>query len=165
MGQERRDVSDTVRRSHRSPCRFRPAHTISVVDDVHDALDRFDRAFTSSDADALTDVFAVDGTMLQPYREPLKGREAIHDHTARTFAEYDPSAWRTEPVLIDVHDDRAYVLSTYSETLVHRGGGESIDIRGRLVLFLRRDADGVWRVTLAMNQHSRPVARVPATGA
>ena len=60
-----------------------------------------------------------------------------------------------------MHGDHAYVLLVYSETLVPRKGGPSLSVSGRLVLFLRREPDGPWRVTVVMNSHIRPVEEVP----
>lgn len=130
---------------------------MSATDDVHRALDEFDRVFALGDADAITALFAPDAQLLLLHREPLVGRPAIRDHWQRFVDRYDPAAWRTEHAIVDVHDDRAYALSTYSETLVPRQPGASILVRGRLILFLRREPDGSWPVTLAMNSHSRPM--------
>ena len=87
------------------------------------------------------------------------GREAILGQWTRLFARYDTSAWRTERVIVDVHGDLAYTLSTYSEILVPRDAGAGVAERvvGRLVLFLRREPDGEWLVTVALNSHVRPV--------
>jgi len=77
----------------------------------------------------------------------------------RLFARFDTSAWQTERVIVDVHGDLAYTLSTYTEILVPRKPGAGVPERvvGRLVLFLRREPDGEWLVNLALNSHVRPV--------
>ncbi len=133
---------------------------MSTTNEIHDALDDFDRTFASGDADALAELFAVDAQLLLLYGEPIEGRPAIHEHWLKLFAEYDPRAWRAEHRIVEQHGDRAYALSVYSETLVPRHGGASLVVRGRLILFLRRDPDDAWRVALAMNSHTRPVERV-----
>jgi hypothetical protein len=63
--------------------------------------------------------------------------------------------------LVEVHDDRAYTLSTYTETLVPRGGGPRISVVGRLVTFVRRESDGAWRIAVLMNSHTRPMEELP----
>ncbi len=130
--------------------------------DVRAALAEFDRRFAAGDAAGLAELFAADGRMIQPHREESVGRAAIEANSRRAFDQYDPAAWRTKRRIIDVHGDRAYTLSDYSEILVHRQGGPSLDVLGRLVIFLAREEDGQWRVTLAMNNHVRPVVEVPA---
>jgi uncharacterized protein (TIGR02246 family) len=139
--------------------------TESSASEVAVALDRFDATFASGDPDALAELFAVGARLLLLHREPIEGREAIREHWNGVFGDYDPGAWRSEHEVIEVHGDRAYTLSVYSEMLVPRGEGVSLMVRGRLILFLVRDPDdGVWRVTIALNSHSRPVERLASDG-
>ena len=98
-----------------------PGPPISARTAVDEALARFHRIFAAGDAEALTGLFASDARLLLLHREPLVGREAIREHWTRVFGAYDTSAWLAEPVIVDVHGDRAYTLSTYTETLVPRG--------------------------------------------
>ena len=128
---------------------------------VRAALARFDDRFAAGDADAMGEIFAEDGQMLFPQREAIEGRPAIHANWQRTFALYDLSAWRTTWRIVDVHGDRAYTMATYTETMVPREPGPRRLVVGRLILFWRRDPDGVWRVILAMNSHVKPIEEVP----
>lgn len=134
--------------------------------EVRATLDAFDRAFAAGDIDAVVELFAEDVTLLLLYSPAIQGRAAIHAKWAPTFAAWDMSAWATERVVVDVHGDRAYALSTYTETMVHRAATEpSRIVVGRLVTFLRREADGRWRIAVQMNSHARPIEEVPAEGA
>ena len=103
--------------------------------------------------------FAVDARLLLLHTEAIDGRDAIRAHWERLFERYDTSAWRTELLVIDAHDDRAWTVATYSEILVPRvdGHGQRQLVQGRLVRFLQRDVEGRWRVSLALNSHTRPV--------
>jgi uncharacterized protein (TIGR02246 family) len=134
------------------------------ADEVRSALAEFDRRFAAGDADALAEMFAADAQLLLQHSEPIEGRPAIRESWARLFAAYDPAAWRAEHRIVQVHGDNAYTHSVYAETLVHRGGGPSRVVRGRLVFFLRRAPGGTWRVALAMNSHARPVEEVDEEG-
>lgn len=128
---------------------------------VRAALDAFDRAFAAGDADAIVELFAEDASLLLLYGPAIRGRATIHAKWAPTFAEWDVSAWATERVVVEVHGDRAYALSTYTETLVHRAGTEqSRLVVGRLVMFLRRVDDGRWQISVALNSHARPVEQL-----
>ena len=132
-----------------------------AIDEVHAALDAFDRAFAAGDPDALTELFAPDARLLLLYVPAIEGREAIRSHWTRIFGDWDPGAWQATHDLIEVHGDHAYALTTYRETLRQRIGTATIDVRGRLILFLRRD--GEWLVTLAMNSHRQPTERREAS--
>ncbi|HYH94049.1 MAG TPA: SgcJ/EcaC family oxidoreductase [Candidatus Saccharimonadales bacterium] len=128
-------------------------------DSVQAALDRFDRTFASGDAAGLTALFAPDARLLLLHAEAMDGRPAILAHWTRVFDAWDPGEWQAERQLLEVHGDRAYALSTYAETLRERAGSASIEVHGRLIHFLRREPDGTWLVTVAMNSHSRPTVR------
>lgn len=132
---------------------------------VRATLDAFDRAFAAGHADAVVEHFAEDGLMLLLHAPAIQGRAAIHAKWTQFFAEWDMSAWAMERVIVDVHGDRAYALSTFTETMVHRAGTEpSRLVVGRLVMFLRRVDDGRWRITVALNSHARPVELLPLEG-
>jgi uncharacterized protein (TIGR02246 family) len=134
---------------------------METSDQVRAALAEFDRSFAAGDADALAELFATDAQLLLLHREAIDGRPAIRDHWTRFFAQWDTAAWQTEVLHLQQHGDRAATLSTYSETLLHRGGEPSRQVHGRLVLFLRLEPGGPWRVAVAMNSHVRPVEPAP----
>lgn len=126
------------------------------------ALDAFDQAFAAGDANRLAEQFAEDAELLLLPSEPTVGRAAIRNRWARFFADWDTSQWRTERRIVDVHGDRAYTLADYTETLVHWARESPAQlVVGRLVRFLRRDADDTWRVTLVLNSHARPMEELP----
>ncbi len=130
-------------------------------DSVRAAIAAFDRAFAAGDAAALAALFTDDARLLLLYGPPFEGRAAIQAQWAKGFARFDTSAWLTEPLIVDVHGDSAYTLSTYSETLVPREPGLSQSVLGRVVLFWRRDPGGPWRIVLCMNSHVRPIEDIP----
>jgi uncharacterized protein (TIGR02246 family) len=131
---------------------------MNAESEVHAFLDDFDQAFAAGDADALADLFADDGLLLLLNREPLQGRTAIRDHWAPFFTKMGTrERGRRSIGWVEAEGIGPTPLSIYSETLVHRAGTEpSRVVRGRVVYFLHRDPDGAWRITLAMNSHSRP---------
>ncbi len=134
--------------------------------EVRAALDAFDRAFAAADADAIVELFAEDASLLLLNGPEVRGRAGIHAQWAPTFAVWDMSAWATERVVVDVHGDRAYTLSTYTETLVPRAGTENSRlVVGRVVMFLRRADDGRWLITVLLNSHARPVEQLAQAGA
>lgn len=129
---------------------------------VRDALDAFDRAFAAGDARAVAAQFSDDAQLLLHHSAPVVGRAAIEALWAPFFAAWDTSHWTTERQIADVHGDRAYTVNTYAETLHHRAGAQpSRSVAGRYVAFLRREADGAWRLTFLMNSHVRPIEELP----
>jgi uncharacterized protein (TIGR02246 family) len=159
----RREAGRLARCYQRPRCRSAIGHNrLVTTTDVLAALDAFDRAFAAGDADRLADRYAEDAELLLLHSVAVMGRSAIRDRWARFFSDWDTSAWLTQPRIVDVHGDRAYTVSDYTETLVPRAGERPARrIVGRVVLFLRQDDDGEWRVTLTLNSHVRPVEELP----
>ena len=123
---------------------------------VADLMRAFDTAFMAGDADGFAALFTEDGQMLLLHSDAMVGRPAIAERWKVFFGRHDTSAWDARTDLLEVHGDRAYILRTYQETLVPRGEGPRVLVRGRLVAFLRHDADDGWRIGMLMNSHSRP---------
>lgn len=131
------------------------------ADDPRAALDRFDRALADGDADGMAEVFAADAQLLLLYEEPIVGRDAIRETWTAIFAANDTADWRVDYPILDLHGDRAYALAVYEETMVPRNGDPAILLRGRAIYFLRSDAEGRWRIALAMNSHSHQPEEIP----
>ena len=133
--------------------------------DPHDGvlglLRAHDAAFAKGDAHAYAALFSDDARLLLLHREPIIGRGAIEERWAGFFARFDTSAWDASPELVEIHGHRAYVFSTYTETLVPRGDGPRVAVDGRLVAFLRQESDGAWRIAMLMNSHTRPMEDLP----
>ena len=123
---------------------------------VTELLDRSHAAFAAGDADAFAACFAEDARLFLLYNEPAEGRDAIREKWRSGFVRFDTSAWEPRLDLLDVHGDRAYAFGTYTERLLNREDGSRTLVRGRLVHFLRREADGAWAITLLMHSHSHP---------
>lgn len=128
---------------------------------VRELLDRSHAAFAAVDAERFGGCFDEDGRLLLLHREALEGRVAIVDAWRTFFARHDTSAWEPVTELIDVHGDRAYAYSTYTERLLDRQDGSRRLVRGRLIHFLRADADGTWAIRMLMNSHSHPIEPLP----
>jgi uncharacterized protein (TIGR02246 family) len=126
-------------------------------DRVTDLLREADAAFAAGDADRYAALFAEDAQLLLLHGQPVKGRAAIRDRWRSFFARFDTSAWEPRTELVEVHGGRAYTYGTYTERLRNREDGSGQLVRGRLIHFLRREADGARRIWLIMNSHSQPV--------
>ncbi len=124
-----------------------------VVNLVHEAH----HAFAAGDATRFAALFAAHARMYLLHREPAEGRDAIEARWRSGFERFDTSAWEPRVELVEIGGDHASVFATYTERLLSREDGSRTLVRGRLVYWLRREADGRWRITLLMNSHSHPM--------
>ena len=132
-------------------------HDVAERDSVTEVLDRSHAAFAAGDAAAFAACFTEDAQLHLLHREAAVGRETIRELWREFFARADTSAWEPRLEVLAVSDDRAHAFSIYTERLLNREDGTRTLVRGRLVHFLRREADGAWRITLLMNSHSHPM--------
>jgi ketosteroid isomerase-like protein len=58
---------------------------------------------------------------------------------------------------IEGRGDLAYIRGTYSETLSF-GGNEPVDLEGKYVWILKKQADGSWLVTVGISNSNQPPA-------
>ena len=120
-----------------------------------------DAAFAAGDADRFAALFTEDARLLLLHREPIEGRTAIHDYWDGFFGRFDASEWEPHRDIVEVHGERAHAFGTYTERLRNREDGSGRLVRGRLIHFLRHEADGIWRISLLMNSHSHPMEPLP----
>lgn len=130
---------------------------LSGIDpDLQKALDGAEAAFAEGLVDEYSSFYADNSLLLIHNQAAIQGKEAIRASFAEVFDGFDTSAYRQTYEIIDVHDRHAYVLSHFEEVLRPRDGKPGIRIHGRLVLFLQRQDDGRWRITMALTGRSAP---------
>lgn len=121
-----------------------------------DVLVAFNGALGGDDPRALADLFTADAELLFANRPPVAGRDAIREHWAPILAGNVTTDPELTCPIVDVHGADAYAACTYAETVRPRAGGEARRLHGRSVFFLRHEADGTWRIRLAMNSPAPP---------
>lgn len=128
--------------------------------DLHAALQAFDDAFLGGRLDDVTSLFSDDAQLLVHHQPGVSGSEVIRSAFARFFEQFAISAYDPTYELIDTHDDRAYVLLSFTQVLRPYDGGPGMKVHGRAVQFWRRE-DGQWRLGLLLTARSAPDEQVP----
>jgi uncharacterized protein (TIGR02246 family) len=125
-----------------------------MTTDFAAALTTFSDSFAAGDVDRFLELFADDARVLLHEQPALLGLPAISESFVELFAGVDTSAFAIELDVVDVSGDRAYVLASFTETLVIRDG-PTVDVDGRIVIYWRRDPDG-WRVIRVLTSRAAP---------
>lgn len=128
----------------------------SQAPDLDRALTTFSRAFAAGDAKAFVGLFAEDARALMHEQPALVGRDGIGQMFTELFAMVDTAGFEVDYDIVDLHDDRAYVLATFRETLRPKDGASAIDVDGRIVCFWHREGDGTWKVTRLLTGRASP---------
>ncbi len=116
------------------------------------ALDRvlrdYERAWRSRDVTELVALFTDDGFVLQPGREPARGRAAL----ARVYAGQGGGALRLRALAYAQADTVGYIIGAY-------GYGDSPGDEGKFTLTVRRGSGGRWLIASDMDNGSKPPSR------
>jgi uncharacterized protein (TIGR02246 family) len=115
--------------------------------DVRAALQRYVRLVQKMDHAGIAAMFAPDGEVVNPGRDPIKGRAAIQAFLEQ-FAGYRVLSETMVPRTTTVDGSRATQTGTYRQR-VRGPDGKVIEVSGGFVLDWIRDSSGVWLIQRA----------------
>jgi uncharacterized protein (TIGR02246 family) len=122
----------------------------------------YQAAANAQDGAAMAKLFAQDGTEMPPNAPLQKGRaaiEAYHKNFANQVMVHNLVIKTTET---HVMGDVAYDVGTYSQSLMPmKGGGKTMDDKGKYVVLLKKDASGGWLITHAIYNSDIPLPPPP----
>ena|GEM_PF-1278228 len=72
---------------------------------------------------------------------------AEHHPPQHPFIELARQGFEVDYDVVDVHNDRAYVLAAFREVLRPKADGPATEVDGRIVHVWQREANGTWKVT------------------
>ena len=103
---------------------------------------------------AVAALYVDDAVLNPPHEPPVKRRTAIN----AWLEKFPPlTAFTLNNVQVEGRDDLAYVLGTYTMTIVPTGGPGPINDSGKYVEVRRRQADGRWLIAVDIFNSDLPV--------
>jgi hypothetical protein len=127
------------------PVATSPLPSITLPAAVDRVLRDYERHWSAGNAAALADLFTEDGFVLQPGRNPVRGRAAIA--TAYRGSGGNPLALRA--MAYTTADTVGYIVGGYAS----RPDGPDI---GKFILLLRRAPGGPWQIMADMDNGNSP---------
>lgn len=124
--------------------------TVELPPELDRVLRDYERAWRSNDIPALVALFTEDGFVLQPGRQPARGREAM----AGVYTGQAGGVLKLRALAYAAADSVGYIIGAY-------GYGDAPGDMGKFTLTLRRSGTGPWKIASDMdngNQARRPVA-------
>jgi len=106
---------------------------------VTQVIDAYLGAYRRNDADAIAGLYANDAVLLPPGHPLVRGRDDIRIYWKGGME----SGFAMDTVRIEVAPGSGYVVGRYYVPPDGDDGAET----GKFVIALRREADGVWRIT------------------
>ena len=101
----------------------------------------------------------VDDAVLNPPHEPaVKGRPAIN----AWLEKFPPlTAFKANNVIVEGREDLAYVVGTYTMTIVPPGAPAPVSDSGKYVEVRRKQADGSWLIAVDIFNSDLPAPPPP----
>lgn len=131
---------------------------------VNAVRDAWIAAYNAGDADAAVGLYAEDAVDMPVGQPNATGRAAIREIIAAQFAAGKATASLASDEM-QLMGDWAYDRGTYSVSIVPTAGGDPINVSGRYLVILRRQADGSWKLVRSIdNSPTAPEPAAPAAG-
>lgn len=112
-------------------------------------------ADNARDIERVLQYYTADAILMPPGEMPVVGREAIRPRYAELFASFNPEIEaRVDEACAD--DGLAYVRGHNGGLLVPRREGNPRALDDAYLMVLRRDTDGVWRISRLMWHRESP---------
>lgn len=121
-------------------------------------VDAYVAGMNARNAAKIAELYAEDAVEMPPFRQPVKGRQAIRSYYEQQFKgeQMEFSDLRLQRIDSRTSGDIAFDTGTYTQKVTPKGG-KPMDDTGNYVVILRRAADGQWRVAYAIyNSHVPP---------
>jgi len=106
---------------------------------IENVMQSYSRAYRSNDPDAMAALYADGAMLLPPGHELVKGRDSVRAFWSRGME----AGFEMATVSIEVSGDAGYVVGRYYVPPDDEDDAET----GKYIIALRRERDGVWRIT------------------
>ena len=121
---------------------------------------RFEDATRRMDNQALAALWAEDGITLLPETPPIVGKRAISAFVEKAIGQFPGAKMRsfTLSCADPIQSGQIATEWCFEHQVVDLGEGKTFDGQGRMLLVLRRGADGQWRLLREMWSAAEPAA-------
>jgi uncharacterized protein (TIGR02246 family) len=133
-----------------------PAFTDADRTAISSAIAEFTAAVSKGDFAAVAGGYTADGVIMPPNAPAVQGREGIQ----KLFEAMGRPVSFSQPVVeIDGEGNLAYARVNYDVTLTPPGGKTPVNDKGKVLIVMRKEADGRWRTSRGMWNSDLPLAR------
>jgi ketosteroid isomerase-like protein len=128
----------------------------AVQSEIERRLEEHAEALGERDVERCLRLYTERAVVRAANMEPVRGKDALRTFFTRWFEAMTIENGEYVTEELDVHEDRAYQIGTYSGTQVLRDG-PAVPDRGSFHIVWERQADGSWRYHRGIFNSSLPV--------
>ena len=128
-----------------------------MTDPITAGDDRLADAWMAADPETVVSLFCKDAVMMPPNDTTLFGRAEIREWYQEYFENFKITGFAVTEREVLPFDSWAILRSAYSIAITPLKEGDRIRDDGRWFAVWKHDEDGVWRMSQAMFNSTRPV--------
>jgi uncharacterized protein (TIGR02246 family) len=123
------------------------------VDTINESTQTFIKGTLAKDWATVANLYAEDAVLQPPNQPAVKGRPAI-----RAWLEQFPPVtdFKANNVKVEGREDLAYVVGTYTMTIMPPGASGPVNEVGKYVEVRRKQSDGSWLIAVDMFNSDLP---------
>lgn len=127
----------------------------SDVAQIRELYDEYAVAMDVGDFERWISLLADDCLQMAPDAPPRVGTEQLRAVYQPAFDQYNyDNIVYTEEVRVQILGDWAYAHSTYTFDMTPKEGGETMNLSGKFLEILKRQADGSWMIAIDCHNYN-----------
>ena len=123
---------------------------------VYDLWNEFAAAATAGDIERWIALWIDDGIQMPPGVPRRVGKEEIRREMQPLFDLFDTSKMIIHTEEVRILGDRAYSHGTYTFEMAPKAGGDTIEVNGKFLTILAKQADGSWKIAIDCHNYNMP---------
>lgn len=123
---------------------------------AEEVWDEYAAAVNDEDIERWMALWIEDGIRLPPDKPRAVGLEQIRASAEPVFANFDLEKFTINPEETRILGDRAYSHGLYGFSMTPKAGGDTVELRGKFLTILEKQADGSWKIAIDCFNYSPP---------
>jgi len=128
---------------------------------INSILDQYASSINDKNLDLWISLWVEDGIQMPPNAPAVIGKGQIRENNKSLFLEFTPRMVVTKKE-VRVAGDLAFARGTYTLSLTPMSAGETIEIDGKYLSIMEKQADGSWKLARDCFNDNAPPKSEPA---
>ena len=132
------------------------AEQAADVAKVKEVWNEYEASVNAEDSERWIALWIDDGIRMPPDEPRTVGLEQIRASVEPVFELFDFDEFTINPEEVRILGDRAYSHGLYGFSMTPKAGGDTIELSGKFLTILEKQADGSWKIAIDCFNYSPP---------